>query len=103
MALYWEDGLAERRDFDLSSLACGEQGSCPLPLPLPLRLGYHDLEVVIKAPGQPDLRSTQRLIVAPEKAWLPEQLKQGGRAAGLAVSLYGLRSARNWGAGDFTD
>ena len=39
-----------------------------------------------------------RLIVTPEHAWLPATLRHGGRAAGLAVSLYGLRSSRNWGA-----
>ncbi|WP_321476525.1 4-alpha-glucanotransferase [uncultured Paludibaculum sp.] len=103
MALYWEDGWAERRDFQISSLDTGTSDGLLLPLPAPLRLGYHDLEIVIKAPERPDLRSTQRIIVAPEKAWLPEQLKHGGRAAGLAVSLFGLRSERNWGAGDFTD
>ena len=39
-----------------------------------------------------------RLIVCPARAKGVEQ-----RVAGLAVSLYGLRSARNWGCGDFTD
>lgn len=103
MALYWEDGWAERRDFPIESLRTADGDGFLLPLPAPLRLGYHDLEIVVKAPDQPDLRSTERIIVAPEQSWLPEQLKQGGRAAGLAISLYGLRSARNWGAGDFTD
>lgn len=67
MALYWEDGWAERRDFELTSLANANSGGLCLGLPAPLRLGYHDLEVVIKAPGLPDLRSTQRVIVAPER------------------------------------
>jgi 4-alpha-glucanotransferase len=39
-----------------------------------------------------------RLIVCPRRAKSVEQ-----RMAGLALSLYGLRSGRNWGCGDFTD
>ncbi|MBI5280127.1 MAG: 4-alpha-glucanotransferase [Candidatus Solibacter usitatus] len=97
-AIYWESGEAERWD-----LAVGP-GQTTLSLPEPLHLGYHDLEVVLRPPGGgPETRACQRLIVAPEKAWLPDSLREGGLAAGLAVSLYGLRSDRNWGAGDFTD
>ncbi len=64
-----------------------------LPLPLDLPLGYHDVEV---ASG--GTRAAMRLIVAPDRAYAP-----AGRAAGLAVALYGLRSHRNWGCGDFRD
>ncbi len=39
----------------------------------------------------------------PERAWWPEGLKGEGRRWSLAVQLYGLRSGRNWGIGDFTD
>jgi hypothetical protein len=43
------------------------------------------------------------LIAAPAQAYLPPLLKSGGRVWGLATQLFGLRSARNWGIGDFTD
>jgi (1->4)-alpha-D-glucan 1-alpha-D-glucosylmutase len=36
-------------------------------------------------------------------AWRPDALRGTGRRWGLQVQLYGLRSARNWGMGDFTD
>jgi (1->4)-alpha-D-glucan 1-alpha-D-glucosylmutase len=43
------------------------------------------------------------VIVAPAQAFLPPFLQDGGRLWGLATQLFGLRSARNWGIGDFTD
>ncbi|HKD06580.1 MAG TPA: 4-alpha-glucanotransferase [Bryobacteraceae bacterium] len=54
-----------------------------------LPLGYHE----VRAGG-----STMRLIVAPDRAYAPP-----ARCAGLGVTLYGLRSQRNWGCGDFRD
>ena len=38
-----------------------------------------------------------------QKAWMPDWLAGGGKAWGVAVQLYAVRSARNWGIGDFTD
>lgn len=67
-------------------------------LPTVPPLGYHELRVTL---GKDT--STARLIVCPNRAYLPPHLDAGGRAAGLAVGLYGLRSDRNWGCGDFTD
>ena len=40
---------------------------------------------------------------SPPRAFLPPALAAGGRAWGLAVQLFAVRSARNWGIGDFTD
>jgi len=68
------------------------------PLPAQLPLGYHELRA-----SDGSGSSVTRLIVGPDRAWLPPALASGGRAAGIAVSLYGLRSRRNWGCGDFSD
>jgi 4-alpha-glucanotransferase len=59
-------------------------------LPVRLPLGYHEARAG---------HSAMRLIVTPDSAWLPGKEK----FAGLGVSLYGLRSQRNWGCGDFRD
>ena len=67
-----------------------EQGEVFVTLPEKLPLGYHQLRV---GPA------TARLIVAPDRATLPSPARQ----AGLGVMLYGVRSNRNWGVGDFRD
>jgi 4-alpha-glucanotransferase len=48
-------------------------------------------------------RDTFRVLARPPRAYLPEPLERGGRAWGFGVNLYALRSARNWGIGDFSD
>lgn len=70
-----------------------------LPLPPDVPLGYH--LVTISVDGSESGRA--HLIVCPDRAYLPESLANGGRTAGFNISLYGLRSERNWGCGDFTD
>ena len=67
-------------------------------LPIDLPLGYH--EIAVEAGGA---TGSTRYIVTPERAYSEPQLGRGGRAAGIAVSLYGVRSGRNWGCGDFRD
>jgi 4-alpha-glucanotransferase len=67
-------------------------------LPDNLPLGYHRLSIEIG--GQPS--DPAWLIVCPARAYEPPWL-QSGRAAGIAISLYGVRSHRNWGCGDTTD
>ena len=63
-----------------------------------LPLGYHTVRVSV--PGQ---TVEMRLIVTPDRAYLPRFLEEGGRSAGIAVTLYGVRSAENWGCGDLRD
>jgi len=57
---------------------------------LKLPIGYH------RATAR---NATMRLIVTPECAHAPP----AGKHAGLGITLYGLRSERNWGIGDFRD
>jgi 4-alpha-glucanotransferase len=68
-------------------------------LPLELPPGYHDLECAIQ--GEAGERC--RLIIAPQKCYEPQPIAAGGRLWGVAVQLYTLRSAENWGMGDFGD
>ncbi|MCX7893075.1 MAG: 4-alpha-glucanotransferase [Burkholderiales bacterium] len=49
------------------------------------------------------LAASMPLVIAPSRCHQPPRLAQGGRAWGLSVQLYAVRSRRNWGIGDFTD
>ncbi len=70
-----------------------------LALALPqLAPGYYRLSV---AAGHENAETS--LIVAPSCAFLPPPIADGARAWGIAAQLYSLRSARNWGIGDFGD
>ncbi|HUY03028.1 MAG TPA: 4-alpha-glucanotransferase [Rhodocyclaceae bacterium] len=70
-----------------------------LPLPLPLAAGYHRFEL-----GQEnEAPARMLLIVAPAGCYQPQAVQDGGRIWGPTVQLYGLRSQRNWGIGDFSD
>ncbi|MDM0052421.1 malto-oligosyltrehalose synthase [Variovorax sp. J22R115] len=67
-----------------------------LPLALPLPEGYHRLSIVT-LPGE------TLVICAPAQCHQPAALQGDARAWGFTLQLHGLRSARNWGIGDFTD
>ncbi len=68
-----------------------------LPLPEAIPDGYHQL--VIK-----DGRKTARgrLIIAPDRAYLPQWIQRGVRRWGMASHVYALRRHGDWGMGDFT-
>jgi 4-alpha-glucanotransferase len=92
----WENGELEHHWFFVPELANEDKGK-RVPLPK-LRLGYHRLRIHLVAEPQLTTLGDLRFIVCPRKAQTLDQ-----RVAGVALSLYGLRSERNWGIGDTTD
>ena len=101
-----EDGGQRRGIAALPELPAGEETLLdgarlvrrPLTLPT-LPVGYHQIELA--AGGR---RAVTRLIVAPPACFTADDaLGTGGRGWGLAVQLYSVRSADNWGMGDFGD
>ena len=81
-------------------IADGSNGTVEPPGRLPI--GYHRLELEISE-GEDTRVEEMSLIVVPRRAFRPAFLEGDGRCWGMAVQLYGIRSRRNWGIGDFTD
>ena len=80
----------------------GANASPVIDLPNELPVGTYRLRANIKSPGGDEHIEETTLLIAPERAY------QGAgpglpRVWTLAVQLYGVRSRRNWGHGDFTD
>ncbi|HEY9073597.1 MAG TPA: 4-alpha-glucanotransferase, partial [Desulfobaccales bacterium] len=73
-----------------------------LRLPWELPWGYHDLQLRVEA-GNLSESGRTRLIVAPERTYIPDCLAAGQRLWGFNLPLYALKSGRNWGIGDFGD
>ncbi|MGE5617081.1 MAG: malto-oligosyltrehalose synthase, partial [Bacillota bacterium] len=63
-----------------------------------LPIGYHAVETSAANGG-----AATTVIVAPASCHLPDGLERGERWWGCTLQLYGLRSKRNAGIGDFTD
>ncbi len=67
-----------------------------LEVALALPMGYHLLSIAGHA-------GETLLVCAPAQCHRPPALEDDGRLWGLTLQLYGLRSRRNWGIGDFSD
>lgn len=94
----WEadlQDLPQAQSIDMDGRTWVQRRVC---IPMEMPLGYHDVSLQLG-----DMTARTRYIVTPDRAWTDPQLGRGGRAAGIAISLYGVRSARNWGCGDFGD
>lgn len=102
-----EDGKTEVGDWRLGDLAviavCQidterfERRALQFQPPVPL--GYHELRGALG--GDAAQGAPCQWIVGPDRAWQAPEAP--ARMGGLAISVYGLRSDRNWGVGDFTD
>ena len=106
LEIAWEKGGREHSWVLLPGLETLERASVEgtewlvkrVPLPEALQFGYHQIRFMWMQGADLETFAEARLIVCPARAKVVQQ-----RGAGLAVSLYGLRSGRNWGCGDFTD
>ncbi|OFC71864.1 4-alpha-glucanotransferase [Alteromonas confluentis] len=72
-----------------------------IALPFDVPLGYHDLVLLVEGDDEP--LCSMRIIMAPNKCFIPEAIEKGKKIWGLSVQLYCVRSENNWGMGDFTD
>jgi 4-alpha-glucanotransferase len=105
----WESGELQHRWFFLPELLEVDRATLNGPagpqtfvakrvsLPAP-RLGYHRLRLYWVKTPELELFGDAHFIVCPHRV-----LTREDRIAGIAMSLYGLRSSRNWGIGDFSD
>jgi 4-alpha-glucanotransferase len=104
----FENGDSESGAFEFDSLPFWREISINneiwicrrFAIPATAPLGYHRLHLSARHFGQ---TADATVILCPDRAYLPDTLRDGLRSAGFNVTLYGLRSARNWGCGDFTD
>jgi 4-alpha-glucanotransferase len=71
-------------------------------------IGYYFLNVECRHPDKifsnrkNSVQKRSRLIMTPDQCYLPEDLPDG-KAWGLSINLYAIRSEQNMGVGDFTD
>ena len=102
-----EQGAERRGNLDPADFAAAERTTLEgvdltareLLLPVLPPLGYHRL--ALQSGGA--VIAETLLTVVPAACFSPPALANGGRVWGAAAQLYGVRSERNWGIGDFTD
>ena len=91
-------GEAALADLDIMRMAW-PQKERSLPLPLSPPPGYHRLTLIL---AEREGVETE-IIITPKRAHWPACLDRSGGLSGLTAPLYGLRSGRNAGIGDFAD
>jgi 4-alpha-glucanotransferase len=73
-----------------------------LAIPAGLGIGYYDLRVRGHS-GNGAVSGVLLLIITPGRCYEPPALQTDARVWGVSVQVYALRSAADWGAGDFGD
>jgi len=94
LQLRWRIALEDGGEAHGSAARASETDAWHIAQTLPP--GYHRL--TIEGQGGATV-----LVCAPATCHQPETLADGARLWGVALQLYGLRSPRNWGIGDFGD
>jgi len=89
------DALALRERSEVAGVA---HESRTLAIGVALPAGYHRLEL-----RAGDALAAVLVVAAPPTCYRPPLLADDARVWGWSVQLYGLRSSRNWGVGDFGD
>jgi 4-alpha-glucanotransferase len=64
-------------------------------------IGYYSINASCRTP-ETVLNRTSRLIITPDACYVPPEL-EAGKAWGLCINLYSIRSFKNWGVGDLKD
>ncbi len=101
-----EAGAPAQGEAGLDALDCGERAevegvaheSRTLRIEAALEPGYHRLEL-----RAGDASASVLVVAAPQQCYRPPPMRDDARVWGWSVQLYGLRSERNWGIGDFGD
>lgn len=110
LAITDEQGMTQRLSYTQKDLSCsttGQDEGVPchrwgIPFPHLQALGYYRFRLSLTM-GEHRVSQTTIVMACPDKAYIPPVLQGDGRTAGVAFSLYGVRSAKNWGVGDFGD
>jgi 4-alpha-glucanotransferase len=80
----------------------GRFAELSIPWPDYPALGYHQLRLTLDS-GKRTTSAEQTFIVVPSRCVQARDLLGDRRAFGLVANLYTVRSAQNWGVGDFSD
>ena len=80
------------------AISKGDVLAAELALDISLPLGYHQLTL-----SSASTQYQQQLIVTPQRCFQLHDKAVLHKTFGPAIQLYAVKSARNWGIGDFTD